>query len=203
VPARTASCGEDPAENRGSVPVISSSVSRRYARALMTLGLEDGRFEAYAEELARVEAAFGASAELRDLWLNPAHPREQRLKAVDLLEKPLGLSPHVANTLRLVVERSRAAELPNLVRAFSELVDAQVGRVRAVVTSAAPMPAEVTGRLGGVLAQLTNKRIVLETKVDPGLIGGLTAQVGSMVYDGSLRTQLENLRETLGASRTA
>lgn len=182
--------------------MASGSVARRYARALMDLGVADGQFEAYSDELGRLEAAFAASAELRDVWLNPAHGKDRRLAAVAGLTGPLKLSASVGNLLRLLVERQRIVDLSNIARAYRELVDEKAGRVRATVTSAAPLSADLTAKLGAALAGMTKKRIVLDTKVDPSLIGGVTAQVGSTVLDGSLKTQLEQLRESLRGARS-
>jgi F-type H+-transporting ATPase subunit delta len=163
----------------------------------MSLGEENGRFEAYAEELTRLEKAFETSAELRDLWLNPAYDRATRMQAVDQLAGPLALSTEVANVLRLLVERQRLHNLSSIAQAYRELVDRKIGRVRAVITTAVPMPAEITTKLGDAIAAATNKQIVLESRVDPKLIGGVVTQVGSTILDGSLKTQLEELRTTL------
>ena len=177
--------------------MTSSSVARRYARALLSLGLEDGRFEASADELSRVEAAFAGSAALQDLWLNPAHGREERLQVAARLEGPLGLSPAVGNLVKLLVERQRVGDLQAVAAAYRTMVDERLGRVRATVTSATALGADEAERVGRALAGLTGKQVSVETKVDPALIGGVVAQVGSTVLDGSLRTQLERLRETL------
>ena len=177
--------------------MTSTTVSRRYARALMSLGEENGRFEQYAEELTRLQQAFEASAELQDLWLNPANDRTTRMQAVDALVGPLALSTEVANVLRLLVERQRLHNLASIAQAYRALVDQKIGRVRAVITTAVEMPADVTNQLGAAIAAATKKQIVLETRVDPKLIGGVVTQVGSTVLDGSLRTQLEELRTTL------
>lgn len=177
--------------------VTTSSVSRRYAKALLSVGEEDGRWDAYAAEIDRVSAAFQASPELRELWLNPANPRETRLAAVDALAKSWTLSTPVANLVRLVVERNRADDLEAIASSYRDLVDDRAGRARAIVTSATPLGAEVTQRVGATLAEITGRKIVLETKIDPTLLGGLTTQVGSTLFDGSLRTQLERLRTQL------
>lgn len=175
----------------------TSSVSRRYARALLSVGEADGRWDAYANELEKVAKAYAESAELQGVWLDPAKGRETRLKVVDGLAKAWGLSVPVANLLRLVVERARTAELDLIARAYRDLADEKAGRARAVVTSAVPLAPDQTEQVGAALAALTGRRVVLETKVDPTLLGGLTTQVGSTLFDGSLRTQLERLREKL------
>jgi F-type H+-transporting ATPase subunit delta len=180
--------------------VIASSVARRYARALLALGVEDGRFEAYATQLEQVREVFAGSSDLRELWQNPAHPRERRLAALETIVARLEVSPLVANLLRLLVERRRIAEIEAVALAYRAFVDERVGRVRAVVTSAAGLNPDQTERLGAALAAMTQKQIVLETRVDPALIGGVVAQVGSTLLDGSLRTQLGTLREKLATA---
>ncbi len=177
--------------------MTSSSVARRYARALLSLGIEDGRFEAYGEELSRLEAAFQESEALRELWQNPAHEREERLRAVAGLKEPLALSPLVANLLGLLVERQRAADLPLVAQAYRSMVDERVGKVRATVTSARALPPAEAARVEQALGRITGKQVSLETRVDQALVGGVVAQVGSTVFDGSVRTQLDRLRATL------
>lgn len=178
----------------------ASSIARRYARALLSIGDEDGRFEQYGAEVDRVDGAYAASAELRDLWTNPAYPREERLSALEKLIGALSLSPAVANLMRLFVERQRVAELPTLARTYRSMVDEKAGRVRAVVTSARPLEAAQTAAIQASLVAVTGKQVLVESRVDASLIGGVTARVGSTVYDGSVRTQLERLRETLEAA---
>lgn len=177
--------------------MVSSSIARRYARALSSIGLEDGGIEAYGDELQRVVQANAVSEELRDLWSNPAHSREDRLAGIDALAGQLQLSPAVGNLLRLLVERGRMTDLEAISRAYREIVDAHVGRVRAVVSSASALPETLTNQLGEALRKATGREIVLESRVDPSLLGGVVAQVGSTILDGSLRAQLLKLREEL------
>lgn len=177
--------------------MIPASVARRYARALLALGLEDGRSEKYGEELEAVAAALETSAEARDLVLNPGYTKAQRQAVVDTLAQTFSLSPVVVNFLRLLVDRRRIGELDAIARAYRELVDAQVGRIRAVVTSAWPLSQEELSRLRDAIAAAARRSIVLETKTDPSLVGGLVTQVGVTVYDGSIKTQLERMREEL------
>jgi F-type H+-transporting ATPase subunit delta len=167
----------------------------------MSLGVEDGQFEQYADELGRVLQAFNGSPELRDLWLNPANSRDRRMSAIATLTGPLSLSPLIVNTLRLLVDRNRLSEIPDIARVYREMVDERVGRVQATLTSAVPAGAELTASIAGALAAMTNKQIVLETRVDPALLGGLVAQVGGTILDGSLKTQLEQIRQTLRTTR--
>lgn len=181
--------------------MIGASVARRYAKALFQVGLEDGRWEAYGEELGRLDQALATSPELTDLFQNPAYGRDARASGAKLAVEKLGLSAAVSNLLFLLVDRQRASDIGSIAKAYASLVDAKVGRVRAVVTSATALAPELTSRLGATLAELTGKKILLDTKVDPALLGGVVAQVGSTVLDGSLRTQLESLRTQLHEAR--
>jgi F-type H+-transporting ATPase subunit delta len=177
--------------------LIASSVARRYARALLSLGLEEGRFEQYGEELEAVLQAMKASRELGFLLSNPGYPAEQRHGAIAAVAGALELSPLTVNFLRLLVDRQRIADLAAVVRAYRAMVDQQAGRVRATVTSARPLSEEELGRVREAIGRMTGRSIVLESKTDPSLIGGAVTQVGATMLDGSLRTQLERMREEL------
>jgi len=163
----------------------------------MSLGTEDGQFMPYGEQLSRVAAAYAASADLRDLWSNPAYGREQRMAGCEALVRHLQLWPAVANVLRLLVERGRGEQLAEIDRAYGELLDERLGRVRATVTSARPLSDEQAAALQQTLAERTGRQVSIERHVDPALIAGVVAQVGSTVYDASVRTQLERMREEL------
>lgn len=177
--------------------MIDASVARRYARALLALGLEDGRHEKYGDELDAVARTLEGSPETRDVALNPGYSAQQRQGVIATLAAELKLSPIVVNFLRLLVDRQRMPSLPAILRSYRELVDAQVGRIRAVVTSAQPLSQEELGRLRDNLAASTHRTIVLETKTDPSIVGGVVTQVGATVFDGSLKTQLERMRDQL------
>jgi F-type H+-transporting ATPase subunit delta len=177
--------------------VIAASVSRRYARALFALAVEEGGFERVGEEVGAVAQALRASNEARTLVENPGYTQAQRHALIDLLEKRLPLSPLVARFLRLLVDRHRLAELPAIARAYGEMVDDKVGRVRATVTSAKPLSEEELRRVRDAFAAATRHTIVLDSLTDPKIVGGLVAQVGPKVFDGSIKTQLERLRREL------
>jgi F-type H+-transporting ATPase subunit delta len=176
---------------------VIASVSRRYAKALLNLALETGEHEKVAESLDAVVRAIAASTEARTLAQNPGYTQKQRQQLVDLLAQRLNLPATLVNFLRLLVDRHRFAELADIARSYRDLVDAQVGRVRGTVTSAQPLPPDELERVRRVLSETTRKSLVLELRTDPALLGGIVAQVGPTVWDGSLKTQLERLRKDL------
>lgn len=177
--------------------MIDSSVARRYARALLSLGLDEGRFEQYGEELESVVQAMKQSPELGFLLVNPGYTQQQRHGAVDAVAKVLKLSPLTANFLRLLVDRQRVGDIEQIARVYRALVDQQAGRIRATVTSAGPLSDQDLDRLREAIGRMTGRSIVLESKTDSSLIGGVVAQVGPTMLDGSLRTQLERMRQEL------
>ena len=95
----------------------------------------------------------------------------------------------------MLLDRQRIAILPMVAREMRAMVDEHAGRVLATVTSAKPLADDVAGRISGALEKATGKKIELDRKEDPSLVGGVVAQVGDLVWDGSVRTQLERMRE--------
>jgi F-type H+-transporting ATPase subunit delta len=179
--------------------MVNVSIARRYARALLEVASEVGRTDAVAEQLIAFAGIFSKSPELTDVLLNPIYSRSQRREVVEGVMKALpgGADPILASTLRLLVDRNRLNYLTDIARLFADMADARAGRVRGRVTTAAPLPADSLARLQQSLQQLTQRNVILETRVDPALLGGVSAQVGSLLYDGSLRTQLEQMRREL------
>ncbi|MFL5345681.1 MAG: ATP synthase F1 subunit delta [Hyalangium sp.] len=178
--------------------MVNVSIARRYARALLDVALEAQRTDAVADQLSSLVKALEQSRELSDVLLNPAYSRSQRSQVIEALMGLVGnVEPGLANTLRLLVDRNRLIYLPDISRAFRDMADAKAGRVRGVVTSAAPLHADALEQLRKNLQQLTQRDVILESRQDPSLLGGVSAQVGSVLYDGSVRTQLEQLRRDL------
>lgn len=173
------------------------SIARRYAKALAEVAAEASQLDKVGAELSTFVAAYSENKELTETLENPAYERAQKLKLVEELGKAMALSPMVANLLALLVERNRISIIVDVNRLYGDLADSRSGRVRSRVTSAVALPDETVKRLEQSLAKMTQRAVVMETKVDPELIGGISAQVGSVVIDGSVRHQLELLRREL------
>ena len=180
--------------------MIDASVARRYARALFSIALEEGGQEQTGEDLEAAVRAIEESREARSLANDPGASSARRQGLVDALSQTAKLSPSTVKFLKLLAERRRLSALPMIARAYRAMLDEQVGRVRATVTSAIPLDDDQLQKLRDTLSQATRKSIVLESKTDPSIIGGVVTQVGARQYDGSLKTQLERLREELKQS---
>jgi F-type H+-transporting ATPase subunit delta len=179
--------------------MIVGSIARRYAKALFALASETGRVEQWSGGLEALRVAVMASAELRDVLANPVYEKEQRRAIAAKLAQALALDAEPANLVYLLGDRSRLAYLPAIVDHFRELADQKLGRVRVKVTSAVALEESAAQGLARRLAEASKAQVIVERQVDPALIGGVVAQVGRFVYDGSVRAQLEELRRILKA----
>jgi len=176
---------------------VSGSLGRRYAQAVIDLARERGALASVGEELARAAAIFSQD-DLKGLVLNPGIDAGARRNIVAQVVERLELSPTVGDLIRLLAARDRLAVLQDVARAYERLVDRELGRARVTIRSAAPLEPEELTALEALAKRLTGASlIVLSTKVDPELIGGVTLAVGGTVYDGSVKTQLERLADKM------
>ena len=181
----------------GASQMDSGSVARRYARALFDLATEKGRVEAWGESLAALAKALRDAPDIAESLADPVHTRDDRRAMAERIAIALGLEPEPKNLFLLMADRNRLDRTADVLRAFGELVDARLGRMRARVASASPLSPEAVDAIASRLSEVTGAKILLERSVEPALLGGVVAQVGSLVYDGSVRTQLEDLKRSL------
>lgn len=177
--------------------MIAGSIARRYAKALLEIGVAQRNFDALNRELERVAALYHDSKELSEVLANPVFPLARRQGVVEELVRRLALSKVIRNFLLLLLDRGRIAYLPSIAREHRALVDLQAGRLRARVTVAKALGPQLEARIKATLEKKTGRAVLLETREDPSIIGGVVTQVGDLVYDGSVRTQLQTLREQL------
>jgi F-type H+-transporting ATPase subunit delta len=176
---------------------MGGSVARRYARALFGIGVDAGNYEALGREIDELAGLLTASAELRNALENPVFKPDEKRAVLEQILPRVTPTAEVRRFILLLLDRRRLVLLPAIARAYRDLADAHAGRVRAVVTSAEPLSPATLDGVRRALAQRTGKQVIVETDVDPGLIGGIVARVGDLVLDGSVRTQLADLRSKL------
>ena len=183
--------------------MTSRAAAARYARALFdVVRQETGGREADLEKVQQDLSSFVALVEnhegLSRVLVNPAIPASRKRAVVQQLAgRAPAMSPVLVRLLLLLAERDRLVLLPDLVAAFRDRVMDHLEVVRADVTTAIPLPADRVQALQDGLAQATGRRVQLGTRVDPSIIGGAVARLGSTVYDGSVTTQLQRLKERL------
>lgn len=176
--------------------MIAGSLAKRYAKALVEVA-PPAELEAVGQELAAFLDVVRAHKDLRLFLLNPSVLLRDKLAVFGRVVDTLGLRPLTATFLKIVLEAGRVRLLESILQSYEALVDERLGRVKAVVTTPAPLDLATQEALRARLGALSGKTVYLEVRQDPAILGGLIAQIGSQVYDGSLKTQLQTLHEQL------
>ena len=171
-------------------------LATRYARALFMALPDPTAIEAADTKLSAMGKAVASHTGLELLLIDPAMPRRTK-KAVLAKLAGEGAGKSLLSFLAVVADHGRAAQLPGIAEAFHAIREEAQGIVAASITTAAPMAPDLEDKTRAALERLTGKRIRLTTAVDANLLGGAVTQIGSTVYDGSLRTQLANLRRRM------
>jgi F-type H+-transporting ATPase subunit delta len=175
----------------------AGEIARRYARAIFGLAEDAQAHARLLEEVQSLSSEIAGSADLTRVLLTPIHPRGERKALIHDLAERLGLSVEVRASAEILVDENRLQLLPALVSALQELVDLEAGRVGARVVSAHPLDAAAKQQIRAALSRRVNQDVAVEFAVDPELIGGVIARIGDLLLDGSIRTQLQQLGETL------
>jgi F-type H+-transporting ATPase subunit delta len=164
---------------------------------LVQIGAEEGAVERYNEELTRSNAVIEGNGELLAILSNPAYAIEAKREILKDVIGKLGLSPIVSNFLQLLLDRGRLEFLSEIAESYGVFADELSGIVRPVLTSAFPLENARIEEMKAALAKVSGKQVQLQVQVDPSLIGGIVATIGDKVFDGSVKTQLERIKDTL------
>lgn len=178
----------------------STVLAKRYAKALFAVGKEDNALEQYGQALNSMAELYGSMAEVRDALTNPVYPLEVREKVMEHLVKSMNPTQVMANFFKLLVQKKRAEILPELAEEYQALVDAEKNLVRGTVVSATALTPDLNAKVKATLEKITGKQVVLTTAIDPSIIGGMVAKVGDLVLDGSIKSQLAGLQESIKGS---
>jgi F-type H+-transporting ATPase subunit delta len=178
--------------------VTNKTAAARYARALFDVAVkEKADLEQIERELGQFADLFTQYPQLEKVLLNPAVPVQRKKAAVVDLLGHARFSPIVSKLVTMLAERDRLVLVRDLLAAFSERVLDYRNVVRAEVTTAIPIDPTRTEAIRTGLARLTGRTVKLAAKVEPSIIGGVVARIGSTVYDGSVTRQLERMKEKL------
>jgi F-type H+-transporting ATPase subunit delta len=181
----------------------ASAAARRYARALFAIAREEWHVDEVRRELDALKGLLDESAELHAAVFQPLHPVAQRRAVLAGVLARLGASHSVRNFCSFLVDQRRMVDFEAIVAEFHRLADDAAGKLSALVTSARPLGEPERERLRQALAARNGRDprdVQLELRVDADLVGGLVAQVGDVVYDGSIRNHLRQLRSNLTRS---
>lgn len=169
--------------------------ARRYAQAVFELARESGKYEEWLDDLQTMNAVF----EDRLVGRYFLDPKQRNLEKVDAVRQMFAgrVQPEALNLLMILVERGRTPLLPRILERYQSLSREAHGIVIAEVTTAIPVEEDERQRIAEELGRMTGKQVQLQTKVDPEIIGGMIARIGDKLIDGSVRTSLLQLRQSL------
>lgn len=175
----------------------NSAISIRYAKALLNIAAEKQLVEQYADELAKVVSVLHGEDVLRLLLDSPTFPLEKKAAILGDLAELLKLSEGMKSFLGLLLEKGRVGYLPQIQVNYRRFADDMSGLVRASLSSASELSSERTDAIKQELEKQTGKQVVLSVEIDESLIGGLQAEMGGKLFDGSVKTQLKRITDTL------
>ena len=177
--------------------MIDTTLAKRYAKALVEIGQEKDALDKYGQDLTALSELVETSRDFREVLINPVFTKEDKKRIADEVLAKMETDPMVINFVNLLIDRKRIDQLAGIKNAFLEKVDEIRGITRGEVASAEALNEEQMGRLTDALSQISGKQVLVTAKVDPTLIGGLAARVGDKLFDGTIRTQLSQLKESL------
>jgi len=173
------------------------SASLQYANALADIALEQGASEPAAKQLESFAAAYEESAELRTFLASPAVSVEAKHEVLEKISNRLGASKIIRNFLFVIADHRRTQLIPEIVATFQQVLRQRQGVAEAEISSAVELTSAQKKELAATLARVTLKKIEPKYSLDPALLGGAVVRIGDTIYDGSLRSRLNEMRARL------
>ena len=175
-----------------------AAIASRYARALVEVVLEQKIDpDTSVQQLNNILDAVRESAELRKVWESPAVPAKQKRNLLDAIVGQTGASRPIRNFVAVLIDHQRIPMLERIAQQYVRELDAQLGYAEAQISSARPLSQPEKAALEAEVSRMTGKKVRVQYGSDPDLLGGVKIQIGSTIYDGSIRGQLQKLREQL------
>lgn len=175
-------------------------LAKRYAKALFQVGKEENALDDFSKTLSEMAQLYIETPEVVDGLTNPLYPQDVREKVMAHLVGAMKASELLANFLNLLVQKRRADVLPDIAAVFQALVDDERNMCQGTVISASEISKDLNDKIKATLEKITGKQVVVTNEVDPEIIGGIIAKVGDLVMDGSIKTQLKGLEESIKGS---
>jgi F-type H+-transporting ATPase subunit delta len=175
------------------------SASLQYANALADIALEQGAADPANKQLNDFGAAYAQSAELRTFLASPAVSIEDKHAVIEKIAARLGASKIIRNFLFVIADHRRTHLLPEVIVSFQQVIRQRQGIAEAEVSSAVELSAAQKKEMSAMLARLTGKKVETTYSLDPALLGGAIVRIGDTIYDGSLRSRLNELRTRLAS----
>lgn len=178
-----------------------SNISKRYARAFFEIAGEEKKLEQYYDELSRFSSIVAENKDLGGFLANPIFEQESKKKVLEKIIEKLSLSPMTINFLKLLIDKNRIDVLSDIETCYRQLMDETLKKVRITLKTAFPLSAEMQEHIAENLKIMTGQSVEVTVEDDKGLLGGIVIGVGDTLYDGSIKSQLNNMRNLLGEAR--
>ena len=175
---------------------VASAYARAFADVLLNAHLDVNRA---IGNLRRIAELLGESAELRQVWENPAIPAEQKRRLLDAIVHQDGIEKPVRNLIAVLIDHRRVPFLGRIIRQLEKELDARLGFAEANITSARELGDNEKRALEAQIEKVTGKKVRAHFGLDASLLGGAMVRVGSTIYDGSVKGQLEKIREAISS----
>jgi F-type H+-transporting ATPase subunit delta len=177
--------------------VLSRIIAKKYARALLGIGLKDGNYETLGQDLDKMADLLGESRNLRVVLRSPAFPKSARKRIARKVGERLGLTTTTVTFIELLIHRRRMDHFFMITKTYRDLCDEVAGRTRVTLITPLDLPSGLVQKIKSLIKSMIGKEAILSLEKDPALIGGVLVKNGNVVYDGSLRSQIAKLKDTL------
>lgn len=173
------------------------AIAFKYAKGLFTVAKELGKIKEFGDELRQIKELLISMPEVLSALQNPIYPPDLKMEIINEILKVVKIDPEVERFLKLLVERRRIQYIGEIVTMYQELLDEELNIARGEVITAYPLSEEEKKEIESVLKDYLKKEIILESKVDEGIIGGIKIRIGDLIFDGTLKTQLGKFKEII------
>ncbi|MDQ5986065.1 MAG: ATP synthase subunit delta [Syntrophus sp. SKADARSKE-3] len=178
--------------------MTGSTIAKRYARAFFEIAVEEKQLENYYRELSGFSSIVEGNEDLRGFLANPIFDQMEKKSVVESIMAKTNISGVTANFLKLLADKQRIVILADIVESYREMMDEALKTVRVSVKTAFALSPELEKGLHDGLEAQTGKQVQMTVTEDQSLLGGIVVSVGDTLYDNSIKTQLNNIRNLLG-----
>lgn len=178
-----------------------SNISKRYARAFFEIAEEEKQLEQYYKELGQFSSIIAENKDLGGFLANPVFEQESKKNVLEKIIGKLSLSPMTINFLKLLIDKKRIDVLSDIEICYRQMMDESLQKVRVNIKTAFPLSREMHDFISVSLEKVTGRKVEVTVENETGLLGGIVIGVGDTLYDGSIKNQLNNMRNLLGEAR--
>jgi F-type H+-transporting ATPase subunit delta len=177
--------------------MIGLNIAKKYAKALLRVGLKDGNYETLGQDLNKMADLLKESKELRVALWSPEFPKPTRKAIARKIGERLGLAATTLTFIELLIQKKRIGLFFEITKVYRNLSDEVAGRTRATLVIPLELPSDLVQEIKNQMESMTGKEVILSLEKDPSLLGGFLTKIGNVLYDGSLKAQMAKLKENL------